>query len=67
MFGGGIGWLEIILILIVVLVLFGAKRIPDIMHSFGRGVKEFKKGMNEIQREIDSDDRKSEENTNKQK
>jgi sec-independent protein translocase protein TatA len=59
MFGGGIGWLEIILILVVVLLLFGARRIPDIMHSFGKGIREFKKGINEIQREIDSDNEKN--------
>lgn len=40
-----IGWQEILLILFIVLILFGAKRIPDLAKSLGRGVKEFKKGL----------------------
>ena len=55
MFGGGIGWQEIVIILFVVLLLFGAKKIPDVMHSFGKGIKEFKKGMKEIEKEFDND------------
>ncbi len=41
----GLGWQEILLILLVVLLLFGAKRIPEIARSLGKGVKEFKKGI----------------------
>lgn len=67
MFGGGIGWQEITLILLVVLLLFGAKKIPEVMRSFGKGIKEFKKGMKEIQSEIekgdDEDKEKEEEKT----
>jgi sec-independent protein translocase protein TatA len=40
------------LALVVVLLLFGAKRIPEIAGSFGKGIKEFKKNMNDVQREI---------------
>ncbi len=40
-----IGWQEILLILLIVLILFGAKRFPDLAKSLGRGVKEFKKGL----------------------
>ena len=43
----GLGWQEILLILLVVLLLFGAKRIPEIARSLGKGVKEFKKGIKE--------------------
>ena len=39
------GPMELVLIFLVILLLFGAKRIPEIMKSFGEGVKEFKKGM----------------------
>ncbi len=56
MFGGGIGWQEITIILIVVLLLFGAKKIPEVMRSFGKGIKEFKKGIKEIEKEIDKED-----------
>lgn len=41
---GRIGTTEIILIVVVILILFGAKRIPQLMRSLGSGVREFKKG-----------------------
>ena len=41
------GWPEIILIVVIVLLLFGAKRIPDLMRGLGRGAKEFKEGLRE--------------------
>lgn len=43
-----IGWQEILLILFIALLLFGAKKIPDLARSMGKGIKEFKKGLNEI-------------------
>jgi sec-independent protein translocase protein TatA len=49
---GNLGFGEIMLILVVVLLLFGAKRIPEIAGSFGRGIKEFKKNVNEAQSAI---------------
>jgi sec-independent protein translocase protein TatA len=52
---GAPGWLEILLILVVVLLLFGAKRLPEVMGSFGKGVKEFKKGVKDIGRDLDKD------------
>lgn len=48
----GLGPTEMIVGLVVVLLLFGAKRIPEIAGSFGKGIKEFKKNMNDVQREI---------------
>ena len=55
MFGiGGIGAGEWVIVFMVVLLLFGAKRIPEIMRSFGKGIKEFKSGMNDIQSEIEN-------------
>jgi sec-independent protein translocase protein TatA len=47
-----LGMGEIILILLIVLLFFGAKRIPEIAGSFGKGIKEFKKNMNDVQRSI---------------
>jgi len=44
---------ELIIILILVLVLFGAKRIPEIAQGLGKGIREFKKSMSEIKDEID--------------
>ena len=46
---GILGTQEIIFILIIVLILFGAKKIPELMKGLGRGVKEFKDGMNGIE------------------
>ena len=43
---------EMIIALVIVLLLFGAKRIPEIAGSFGKGIREFKKNMNDVQREI---------------
>ena len=40
---GSIGLPEILLILLAVLLLFGAKKIPEVMRSFGQGIREFKK------------------------
>ena len=40
-----LGWPEILLILFIILILFGAKRIPEMMKSMGQGVKEFKKAV----------------------
>ena len=45
------GW-EIILILAVVLILFGAKKLPDLAKGLGQGIREFKKASNEVTQEI---------------
>ena len=52
----GLGTSEIILIVLVFLLLFGAKRIPDLMKSMGKGVKSFKEGMKEVEKEINTPD-----------
>jgi sec-independent protein translocase protein TatA len=49
---GNLGFMEILLILVVVLLLFGAKRIPEIASSFGKGIKEFKKSVNDVDRDV---------------
>jgi len=53
LFLGGVGFQEIMLIGLVVLVLFGAKKIPEFMRGLGRGVKEFKDGINEIKTDVE--------------
>ena len=50
----GVGPTELILILIVILLLFGAKRIPEIAQGLGKGISEFKKAAREVTDEIDS-------------
>jgi len=52
---GNLGFPEIMIILVIVLLLFGAKRIPEIAGSMGKGIKEFKKNINEATREIDTE------------
>ncbi len=42
MFGGGVGWPELVIVLVIVLVIFGAKRLPEIGKSLGSGMREFK-------------------------
>ncbi len=50
-----LGMPEIIIIAIVVLVLFGGKKLPELMHGVGKGIRDFKKGMNGIDDEIKKD------------
>ncbi|MBO6295927.1 MAG: twin-arginine translocase TatA/TatE family subunit [Prevotella sp.] len=59
----GLGTPEIILIALIVLLLFGGKRIPELMRGLGRGVKSFKDGMKEgvSDNNADKDDKKEAE------
>ena len=49
---------EIIIILRVILLLFGAKRIPELARGIGRGVNSFRQGLNEVSDEINNTDKK---------
>jgi sec-independent protein translocase protein TatA len=49
---GNLGFMEILLILVAVLLLFGAKRLPEIGASFGKSIKEFKRGLSDADRAI---------------
>ena len=49
---GSLGVWEIILIVLVVLLFFGGKKIPELMRGRGKGVKSFKQGLNEVEEEI---------------
>jgi sec-independent protein translocase protein TatA len=44
----GLGYQELLVILVIVLILFGANRLPELARSLGSSVKEFKKGVNEV-------------------
>jgi sec-independent protein translocase protein TatA len=50
-----LGATELILIILVVLLLFGAKKIPELARGMGRGIREFKDASREIKREIESE------------
>jgi sec-independent protein translocase protein TatA len=51
---GNIGATEMIVILLLVLLLFGSKRIPEMAQSLGKGIREFKKSMREIENEVEA-------------
>ena len=51
---GNLGVTELIIIMVVILLLFGAKRIPEIAGSMGKGIREFKKNLNDATREVTS-------------
>ena len=52
---GNIGTGEIVLIALIVLLLFGGKKIPELMRGLGKGVKSFKEGVSGIEEEINRD------------
>jgi sec-independent protein translocase protein TatA len=56
---GNLGAGEIILILLVILLLFGAKKIPELARGIGKGMSEFKKGLKDVEDEIKSADKES--------
>ena len=56
---GNLGLPELLIIMVVILLLFGAKRIPEIAGSMGKGIREFKKNINEATREVTSETRTS--------
>jgi sec-independent protein translocase protein TatA len=58
----GLGGGEIILILFIILLLFGAKKLPELAKGLGKGIKEFKKASNEVTEEINKVDKDTDNN-----
>jgi len=57
-----LGTTEIVLIVLAVVLLFGGKKIPELMKGIGQGVRSFKDGMKDVEKEINAtDDKKDEE------
>lgn len=56
LFFGNIGTGEIIMIALVVLLFWGGKKIPELMKGLGKGVRSFKEGMNEIEKDLKDDE-----------
>ncbi|WP_266203111.1 Sec-independent protein translocase subunit TatA/TatB [Pontibacter kalidii] len=54
LFIGGLGGTEVVLILFAILLLFGAKRIPELAKGLGRGIREFKDATKEIKSDIEN-------------
>ena len=49
----GLGFQEILVIALIILLIWGGKKIPELMHGLGKGVKSFKEGMKDVEKEID--------------
>lgn len=60
LFIGGLGMQEMLLIALVVLLFFGGKNIPELMKGLGKGVRSFKEGMNNMEKEIEEEPVKKE-------
>jgi sec-independent protein translocase protein TatA len=58
---GNLGAGEIILIVLVILILFGSKKIPELAQGIGKGMKEFKKALSDVEEEIKTTDKKDDE------
>ena len=59
----GLGFQEILVIALIVLLVWGGKKIPELLHGLGKGVKSFKEGMNEVtdlKKEVEQDEKKDE-------
>lgn len=54
LFIGGIGMQEVLLISLVVLLFFGGRKIPELMKGLGKGVRSFKDGMKEIDKDMEA-------------
>lgn len=64
LFIGGLGTSELLIIVLVVLLLFGGKKIPELMHGMGKGVRSFKEGMNEVSDNLKMEEKKDKEKEN---
>ena len=53
MFGGGFGLQEMLVVLLLVLLLFGARKIPEVMRGLGQGIREFKEASSKAMSDID--------------
>ena len=58
-----LGTQEIIVIALIILLLFGGKKIPELMKGLGKGVKSFKDGVNGIEQDINPDTKKEDKKT----
>lgn len=54
LFLGGIGMQEVLLISLVVLLFFGGRKIPELMKGLGKGIRSFKDGMKEIDKDMEA-------------
>lgn len=57
----GLGGQEVLLIALVILILFGGRKIPELMKGLGKGIHSFKEGLNGLEKEIDPSTKKEQE------
>ncbi len=58
---GNIGGQELFLILLIVLIFFGAKKLPDLARGLGQGIREFRKAARDVQEEVEKETKKLDE------
>ena len=58
---GNIGGSELFLILLVILIFFGAKKLPELAKGLGQGIREFRKAAKDVQEEVDKEVKKPDE------
>ena len=58
---GTFGWQELLLIALIVLLLFGGKKIPELMKGLGKGVRSFKEGINSVKEDLEKVDEKEDD------
>jgi len=63
---GPLGWSELIIILILILIFFGPKRLPDVAEAIGKSLRKFKKATSDMKDELESHDEDIEEDKDKQ-
>jgi sec-independent protein translocase protein TatA len=64
---GNLGTTEILLIFLVILIFFGAKKIPELAQGLGKGIREFKKATREMEDEVEGEVKKIDEKKPEQK
>ena len=67
LFIGGLGFQEILIIALIILLLFGGKKIPELMKGLGKGVRSFKDGVNSIEDTTEKEFKKSDQQPKEEK
>jgi sec-independent protein translocase protein TatA len=64
---GNLGTTEILLIVLVILIFFGAKKIPELAQGLGKGIREFKKATREVEEDVTSEVKKLDQSSEQKK
>lgn len=63
---GPLGWSELLIILVIVLIFFGPRRLPEVAEAIGKSLQKFKKASRDVKSEIESETRELKEGNDKQ-